>query len=278
VGKFAYREAVRRVGIVSDPDDVRVIKGSGIWVTSGSHEIVLGNASILEQFSFALPPEIASNGKPGVSSFFVFFDREYLGKVVISDMPRAEAGQSLERLSELGIQQTIMLTGDGEEAAHVIAHALGISEYRSSVSPEGKLKELEHLKHMGRVVGMVGDGINDAPALARADVGIAMGEGAMAVATEAADIVILNNNLSRIPEMVELSRKTVSVIRMDVAIWLVTNLFGFALVLTGFAGPAIAALYNFLTDFLPLLNSTRLFKSSRQETRIASPQTNPFRI
>lgn len=152
-----------------------------------------------------------------------------------------------------------MLTGDNEATAKSIADELDIKEYRASMTPEDKLKFIDSVDGKG-AVGMVGDGINDAPALARTNVGIAMGGTATAVAVEAADVVILTDELSRIPDMVDLSRKTISVIKIDIVIWAVSNVFGFALVLTGIAGPALAAFYNFATDFLPILNSTRLFR------------------
>jgi P-type E1-E2 ATPase len=157
-----------------------------------------------------------------------------------------------------------MFTGDNEAVAAAMTKKLGLASYSASMSPEEKLRKLEMLlKDSGnRAVAMVGDGINDAPALARADVGIAMGNEGAAVAVEAADIVVLTDNLARIPEMVSLGRRTASVIKWDMVIWVVSNAVGFALVLTGFAGPAIAAFYNFATDFLPLINSARLFRRS----------------
>ena len=153
-----------------------------------------------------------------------------------------------------------MFTGDQLRTAAAVAKSVGIEEYRPTMSPEDKEREIGHLAQKGTVI-MIGDGINDAPALARSTVGIAMGTTGTAVAIEAADIVLLADNLDRLPELVILAKQTESVIHGNVWIWALSNLIGFTFVFTGVFGPALAAAYNFITDFVPLANSSRLFRS-----------------
>lgn len=264
VGKAVYRQAAKRFESIPDPASFEVAKGAGVRVMHDGKEIVLGSEKILAEFGLELPDKQSAvisgrdNGHQK-TNFLVFFDRRFAGSVTVSDIPRPAAAKSLRRLEQLGVSRIIMLTGDNEATAKSIADELDIKEYRASMTPEDKLKFIDSVDGKG-AVGMVGDGINDAPALARTNVGIAMGGTATAVAVEAADVVILTDELSRIPDMVDLSRKTISVIKIDIVIWAVSNVFGFALVLTGIAGPALAAFYNFATDFLPILNSTRLFR------------------
>jgi Cd2+/Zn2+-exporting ATPase len=159
-----------------------------------------------------------------------------------------------------------MLTGDNEAVAKETARALGIAEYRASLKPEDKLREMEKLLPYGPI-GMVGDGINDAPALSRADVGVAMGGGGTAVAVEAADIVILNDDISKLPDMIDLGRRTRRVVKTDIIIWALSNAVGFYLVFTGIAGLAFAAFYNFATDFLPLGNSVMFFRGVKKKIK-----------
>jgi P-type E1-E2 ATPase len=154
-----------------------------------------------------------------------------------------------------------MFTGDQLRSASAIAKSVGIDEYHPTMTPEDKEREVGQLALRGHVA-MVGDGINDAPALARATVGIAMGSTGTAVAIEAADIVLLSDQLDRIPELIVLARKSESIIWGNVWIWSISNLVGFAFVFTGIFGPALAAAYNFITDFLPLANSSRLFRKN----------------
>ncbi len=265
IGRTIFKEALKKAAPLPDPDEIKIYKGDGIWARTGEMEIVLGDESIFDELAIPLQPtalqKLAEFRErfPG-TSVLVAINKRFAGFVSVADAPRSEAAASMAELRSLGIVNIVMFTGDNERIAGRVARQLGIRSYTASMSPEDKLSALEKLAPKGPLA-MVGDGINDAPALARANVGIAMGSGGAAVAVETANIVILTDNLKRIPEMIRLGRSMVSVINWDMAIWVLSNAVGFALVLTGVAGPALAAFYNFATDFLPLINSSRLFRS-----------------
>lgn len=263
VGRALITASKEFVKSVPDPEHFELIKGHGLVVKSEGHTIVIGDPEIEKIFQLkigaALQRQIDVERETAGSIFVVFVDGVAIGFGAMSDIPRASAAQSIREMRVAGAEQIIMLTGDNAVTAGRIAESLEITDVRADMKPDDKLRVLEELSQKHRVA-MVGDGVNDAPALSRADVGIAMGAGGTAVAAEAADIVILTDELSRIPEMMDLSRRTMSVIKSDIVIWFFSNAVGFALVLTGIAGPALAAFYNFATDFLPLINSARLFR------------------
>ncbi|MBI5421221.1 MAG: cation-translocating P-type ATPase [Parcubacteria group bacterium] len=263
VGKTIFRSALQKIGSLPDPEEVKAYKGGGVWARVDGVEVVIGNEAILEERGIVLPHGVktkleVSRERFGDTVVLIFFDGEFAGMIAVADEPRDEAKRSLLALREMGIR-SIMFTGDNEHVASRITNALGVDSFKASLFPEDKVREVESLAKQG-VVAMVGDGINDAPSLARADVGIAMGSIGTAITVEAADVVLLSDNLSHIPELVRLGKRTSSVIKGDMIIWLVTNCFGFIMVFTGIFGPTFAALYNFLTDFLPLINSARLFR------------------
>jgi heavy metal translocating P-type ATPase len=253
VGRAIYRAAASKLESVPDPDSYESRAGEGVVAKVGASEYVIGTARLLDEKRISHPAPVAEG-----SSVFVAKDGKLICRLAVSDSPRPEAAAALWELKKLGVKRIIMFTGDRPDAAARIAAALGIDEYRAGLKPEDKVAELEKLLGHGPV-GMVGDGVNDAPVLSRADIGIAMG-GGTAVAIEAADAVIMADDLGRLPELVKIARRSLGIIRSDTVIWAVSNLFGFLLVFTGFLGPALAAAYNFATDFLPLANSTRLFK------------------
>lgn len=262
VGRAVYRAAAERMQSVPDPVAFETVAGAGAIAKLEDDEFALGTAAFMKTRGVPVPSAISDVG----SLVYVARNGKYLGQLAVSDEARPEAAAALWKLRQLGVEKIIMFTGDRPEAAARVAAELGIDEYRAGMKPEDKLKELEKILGSGPV-GMIGDGVNDAPTLSRADIGIAMG-GGTAVAIEAADVVILSDDLSRLPEAVVLARRSISVVRSDIGIWAASNLFGFALVWTGFAGPAIAAFYNFITDFFPLINSTRLFKGVKRLDRI----------
>jgi heavy metal translocating P-type ATPase len=263
VGKALAREASKRTpGSPPETEEVRVIRGVGIWARGEGHEVALGNDQLPEHFGYEFPltarQQQEEEERSARTALLVFIDGVYAGILSVADTLKEESKGSIAELRAAGVR-LVMLTGDNEDVARSTAAALGIDDYHAGLMPESKLRIVSELAHRGRLA-MVGDGINDAPALARADVGIAMGERGTAVAVEAADIVILTDRIDRIPEMIRLARRTVSVVNVDMAIWFLTNAVGIALVFAGIATPAFAALYNLLTDFLPLANSARLFR------------------
>jgi len=267
IGKAVYREAVKRYGEIPDPEDYKLVEGKGIRVRKEGEDILVGNMSMIYDHDIVLSESMRNAfdeaGEKGGTAFFVIANGKVLGVLSVADIVRDGSKSAIKKLHRLGIR-VIMLTGDNETVAKETARTLGITEYRSSLKPEDKLHEIEKLSHVG-LVCMVGDGINDAPALSRADVGIAMGGGGTAVSVEAADIVILNDDISKISDIIELGQQTKRVVNTDIIIWVLSNALGFYLVLSGVAGLAFAAFYNFATDFLPLGNSALFWKGIKKK-------------
>ena len=265
-GKAIFRRAIEEYGAIPDPEGYVLQEGQGVQARSDEKYILVGNMSLLEANGLKkndLPVgAFAGNNASSATVLFVALNKKVLGTITVADTVRTEAKEALQKLSDMGIE-TVMLTGDNEAVAKETAEALGIKKYLAALKPEDKLREIEKLSKEGTVC-MVGDGINDAPALSRADVGVAMGGGGTAVAVESADIVILTDDLSRLPEMIDLGRRTRGVVNTDIVLWVVSNLIGFILVLTGIFGLAFAAFYNFITDFIPLGNSALFFGNAKK--------------
>ncbi len=267
IGRALFHHALEVCSSLPDPDETQVTRGVGVDVRYGDMTVSIGNEAILSRIPEQSAQEIRARLAQEVEQYratasIVLINGKCAGIISVADTPRPEAQSSIARLKHMGIE-VAMFTGDNEAIAKDVAGQLDIQDYHASMKPEDKLEQLARLSEKKKVA-MIGDGINDAPALARSDVGIAMGGGTN-VSLESADIIILNDNLARIPEMILLGKKTTSIIWIDIILWLVTNVLGFALVLTGIAGPALAAFYNFITDFIPLINSSRLFIADKKK-------------
>lgn len=270
IGRAVFREAVKRIGSVPDPERFQVYRGRGIWVLAKNRGILVGTPALLTESGVNIPEQWKDKDEDRKSSnitsdFYVAVDGRCIGRIRIADLPRPSAKQSLDTLRSYGIKEIIMFTGDQLTTAAAVAKSVGIEHYRPTMLPEEKEREVGQLTQKGTTV-MIGDGINDAPALARSTVGIAMGMTGTAVAIEAADIVLLTDNLERVPELVQLAKRTDQVIKGNIWIWSLSNLVGFVFVFAGVFGPAFAAAYNFATDFLPLANSSRLFRKTSKKS------------
>mgnify|MGYP005857931421 FL=1 len=188
-------------------------------------------------------------------------EKEVMGLLTIRDIPRKEARETVAALKALGIKKVVMLTGDDDQVAAAVAKELGIDEYKARLLPEQKVKAVEEYQEKYGPLIMVGDGVNDAPALARAEVGVAMGVAGTDIALEAADVALMGDDLKALIYGVRLSRKAAGVIRQNVAASLAIKLLFFALTFPGLITLWLAILVGDLgTSFGVITNAMRLVR------------------
>ena len=196
-------------------EEFLAIPGKGVRGQIDGRDYLVGNERLLLEYAIDIPQTEGHSCGSG-TLVYVIEEEKHLGTVVMSDTIRQESKHTVEKLKKLGLR-TVMLTGDSKEAAEIVADALGFEEYESGLLPHEKVESVERLREQGPVV-MIGDGINDAPALAAADVGIAMGVMGTDAALETADVALMENNLSRIPSLIQQARKTMKIIQQNVAL------------------------------------------------------------
>jgi Cd2+/Zn2+-exporting ATPase len=244
--------------------DFSEIPGDGMVIHSGGRKFISGKLEFLEKNGVVLTDkekeEIASIQEKGMSLTFYAEDKKLIGLISLEDEIKRFAKESIEETKEMGVKKWIMLTGDNEKVASKVSGTLGIEEYYANLKPEDKLHKIKKLEkeHHGQLA-MMGDGVNDAAALALADVSFAMGGIGSDASIEAADITLMHDDLRRVPEAMLLSRKALEIVRQNFAIWAFTNVLGLVLVFYGFIGPVGASAYNFLTDFLPIINVFQIY-------------------
>lgn len=248
-----------------EPDSGRAVPGKGIWAEWQGHTIGVGSESLLATGDTAVGEEgrqvLERLRKEGKTATLVAVDREVVGVIAVADVVRESSAEAIRKLRRLGPRRIAMLTGDSAGTSHRIATAVGIEEVHTSLLPDDKLAWIGKAQADGEVVGMVGDGINDAPALAAADVGIAMGAAGSDVALETADVALMTDRPERIADALRISRKTTGVVRQNLAIAFVTVSVLLAGVLIGRVDMAGGMLIHEGSVLLVIANGMRLTRA-----------------
>jgi heavy metal translocating P-type ATPase len=243
-----------------EPQKFLLIPGEGVSAAVNGREILAGSRRLLESREIPFPPDIAEPYlAQGGTVIYLAADNAAAGFVVLSDTMRPEGKEMVSKLKSLGIMP-VLLTGDHVNAAQTIAARLGISEVWAGCLPEDKLRRIESLRDAGTGVCMIGDGINDAPALKKADVGIAMGGVGSDIAVDAADIALVDDEIKELPHLLALSRRMMTTIKVNLTFSMLLNIAATALAAAGLLGPGIGALVHNAGSVLVIINSALLLK------------------
>ena len=241
-----------------EPERFGYTPGHGIDATVYGTLVLVGNQALMRAHGIALPSDLLA-GHPEASEVFVARAGVLLGAIAVADGVRPEAREAIAAIQAMGIR-TILLTGDAQPVAEAIAKQLGIAEVAANLLPEDKRERVKQLVAGGRKVAMVGDGVNDAPALIEADVGVAMGSGTD-VARESADVVLLGNDLLKFAETLALARRTRRIIWANFVGTIGVDLVGIGLAAFGVLNPLMAAFIHVASELTFILNSARLLPS-----------------
>jgi Cd2+/Zn2+-exporting ATPase/Cu+-exporting ATPase len=254
----AVRAAARAKGIfLLEPESFEAVPGLGVLADIAGSKIVVGNRRMVP--SAASLPIASELEKHGKTLLFVSRNGELVGVIAAADALRSEVPGALDALRELGVGQLELLTGDNEQTAAALASDLGV-QYQANLLPEDKIRIVKGYQAKGHTVVMIGDGINDAPALAQADIGIAMGAAGADIAIEAAHIALMREDWSLVPELFRIARRTMGTVKMNLAFTGIYNVGGLILASLGFLPPVVAAAAQSLPDLGILGNSARLLR------------------
>ena len=276
LGEAIVRESKKRQIQLQEFASFKAFPGHGIQARVEGHELLVGNQRMMNQRGIAfqdLEEQAAALTAEGKTLVFAAVDGSLAGLVSVADQVKPESAEAIEKLKSSGLE-VVLITGDNRRTAEAVARKVGISRVLAEVLPEGKALEITRLQSENRVVGMVGDGINDAPALAQADVGIAIGTGTD-VAIEASDITLIKGDLRGVPSAILLSRATMRTIKLNLFWAFVYNIIGIPIAagllypLTGWLlSPIIASAAMSFSSVSVVLNSLRLrrFRPALEES------------
>ena len=254
-----------RYETLPEPQNFQMLTGRGVTAEYEGNHIAVGTLDLMNSLGVGVSPEaesrLAALKSGGKTAMLVALDQEVIGILGIADSLRGNAAEMVRELKRSGVKRVLMLTGDDRRTAEAIASQAGITEVHADLLPEDKLNIIRQLKQEGHVVAMTGDGINDAPALAAADIGIAMGTAGTGIAIETADIALMADDLMKISQAIALSKSTLRNIRQNVVIALLTVSVLLAGVLLGQVHMAGGMLVHQISVLVVIINGMRLLKA-----------------
>lgn len=260
IAQAIVRAATERLGAIAEVADFQNVQGRGVTGVVDSHAVIAGRPALLEDWALHLPADLAEAFERAESeartAVAVAWDGEVRGILVVADQVKPSSRAAIAALRGLGLAP-VLLTGDNEQAAWRVAELVGIDQVRAGVLPEGKVDEITALQAKGRVVAMVGDGVNDAAALAQSDLGVAMGTGTDA-AIEASDLTLVRGDLWGAVDAIRLARRTLGTIRGNLFWALAYNVAALPLAALGLLNPMLAGAAMAFSSVFVVLNSLRL--------------------
>ena len=280
----AVTDMARRARVaLEQPERFEEFSGRGVAATFADGQIKVGRAAWLMADETGLDPTVreaidriqASPEADGLSVLFVVRDGGLAGWIGLEDHPRSGAVEAVDRLRAMGIQRLVIVTGDRASVARRVAEQMHFSDYKAEVLPHEKLEMVDALKARGHTVAVIGDGVNDAPALAAGDVSIAMGAAGSDVAIHSAGVALLNSSLDRIPFLIELSRRTLAAIRQNLAVGAAFIVVFLALAAAGYVSPVMAAALHVVSGLIVVFNSARLVRCGEEIERAEGALRQP---
>ena len=252
---------------LSQPQQFQMIPGQGVSAAVEGHQVAAGNEALLTALDVPLSPQACQTAeqwrKEGCTIIYLALDGELAGALALSDTLRPNAAETITQIHAAGVVP-VLLTGDHEEAAVTIGTQVGLAEIHANCLPEDKLLEIQRLQSTGHMVCMIGDGINDAPALKKAHVGIAMGGVGSDIAVDAADIALVSDDIRQLPHLLRLSHRMMGTIRLNLTFSMALNFAAILLAMTGWLNPVVGALVHNAGSVLVILNSAFLLRWQRK--------------
>lgn len=239
---------------LSSPSMVHEELGGGVKAVIGRQHVYIGKPEFLQKYGITVPASFAHGS---ATTVYIGQQKKFLGSIIFADPVRSNAKSTLLRLKKLGIRKTLMLTGDKSIVAREIAQEVGINDFHASLLPVDKLHVVNSLSGKGKVTGMVGDGVNDAPVLAAADVGIALGAKGSTAASESADVVIMLDDISRVADAVAIAKRSVMIARQSIFVGIGLSIVLMILASLGKIPPFYGAILQEVVDVVVILNALR---------------------